>query len=319
MNDLSPQILKNWQFDNPNYSSYTIALSGGVDSVSLLYALVVLRKEHGFTLKAHHINHGISKNSDHWQQFCVDLCKKLDVPLEVTQYKIIKEGGQSLENQARELRYDALLGDASQVIVFAHHLNDQAETVLSQVLRGSNPHNVAAMKEISQVDDKTLWRPLLTTTKAAIQEYAASHELEYITDESNSDTKFLRNFIRHDILPKLVSWDKNVESKIVNFATQLQNDMAVLDEIATHDLDRCGNSSSGNIMVNVDIFKLLSPNRQTNLLSLFLRLKKLPLPSARQISEFARQAVTSSWDSKPSLKVDSSHNLVKSKNQIFIE
>ncbi|MBY0377831.1 MAG: tRNA lysidine(34) synthetase TilS, partial [Gammaproteobacteria bacterium] len=292
-------------------SNICIGLSGGVDSVVLLHLLNSI--DLPIKLCAVHINHGISPNADNWAQFCRDLCTRLNIMLHIETITLKRAGGESLENMARIARHNVFLQNNASIIALAHHQNDQVETVLSQLFRGSDLHNIAAMHIVSQKQDKLLWRPLLGISRSQIEAYAAQFDLPYITDESNFDTKYLRNFVRHNIMPVLNNWDNNITGKILNFNEQLQKLLAITDEVGTQDLATCCLDSP---CINVNAFGKLSNERQINLLGLFIKSNHLPLPGHKQLSEFVRQALNSNWDRKPSLKLDTHTILVKEKNNI---
>lgn len=294
--------------------SICVGLSGGIDSVVLLHILNNL--EPRINLSAIHINHNISPNAGTWSQFCQEFCANLNIPLQIENISLTRSGGESLENIARIARHKILLQSSAAIIALAHHQNDQVETILSQLFRGSDLHNIAAMHSISQKQGKTLWRPLLDIAKSQIEEYAALYKLEYINDESNFDTTFLRNFIRHDVLPLLAKWDENITPKILNFNTQLQRMLAITDEVGIQDL---ASGCEGEQNINLEIFKKLSNSRQINLLSQFIKTNNLPLPSNKQLAEFVKQATTSDWDKKPRLKLNNSTLLVKYKNIIYLD
>jgi tRNA(Ile)-lysidine synthase len=296
------------------YQNICVGLSGGVDSVVLLHALKQLRPKTRLT--AIHVNHNISPNADSWSLFCQKLCAALNVPLYIEKISITRIGGESLENLARIARHNILFQNNAEVIAMAHHQNDQVETILSQLFRGSDLHNIAAMHMVSKRQGKILWRPLLEISRSQIEEYAALFKLEYINDESNLDTKFLRNFIRHNVLPLLSKWDGNIVSKILNFNGQLQKTLAITDEIGTEDLVKCCADGKN---IDVEMFKQFGNNRQINLLGQFIKSNNLPLPSHKQLIEFTKQAITSDWDKKPQLRLNDGIVLIKFKNYICFE
>ncbi|HLX52696.1 MAG TPA: tRNA lysidine(34) synthetase TilS [Aquella sp.] len=295
-----------------NWHNICVGLSGGVDSIVLLHILKQLKPE--INLTAIHINHNISPNADKWALFCQKFCAALNIPLHIEKISLNRLGGESLENLARIARHNVLLQSSAEVIALAHHQNDQVETILSQLFRGSDLHNIAAMHTISQKQGKTLWRPLLEISRKQIEEYAGEFKLEYISDESNFDTTFLRNFVRHDVIPLLTEWDNNVISKILNFNGQLQRILAITDEVSIDDLAKCYIDGQN---IGVEIFKQLSINRQINLLGQFIKSNNLPLPSHKQLIEFTKQATTSNWDKKPQLKLNDITSLVKYKDKIY--
>lgn len=293
--------------------SICVGLSGGIDSVVLLHILRQL--DPAIALTAIHVNHNLSPNAATWSEFCQSFCAKLGVPLQIETINLKRLGGESLENTARKARQNILLQSPAAAIALAHHQNDQVETILSQLLRGSDLHNIGAMRAINERRGKLFWRPLLQISRIQIEEYAASFGLEYIVDESNLDTKFLRNFIRHDVLPLLKRWDSNITQKILNLNVGLQKILAITDEVAVADLGLCCCDGKN---INIAAFKHFSCNRQINLLSQFIKCNMLPLPSSKQLLEFAQQASTSGWDKKPQLRLDANTSLVKYKQNIYL-
>ena len=174
---------------------FLVGLSGGVDSVVLLHAL----KDHGIDVRAAHVHHGLSPNADPWAAFCRRLCRRLDVPITVRRVRVPKK----TEAHARAARYGALKRLSFDVLALAHQLDDQAETVLMNLLRGAGPRGAQAMPGKMRFDGRVLLRPLLEVPREAIVAYARSHALEWVEDESNASDAFTRNFIRLRIAPLL--------------------------------------------------------------------------------------------------------------------
>src|SRR5260370_21677784 len=156
-----------------------VGVSGGVDSVVLLH---LLKGNAGLRLQAVHVHHGLSPNADAWARFCQALCKRFKVPLVVKKVKVVKHG-KGLEAAAREARYEAFRKVDADCIAVAHHLHDQAETVLMSLLRGAGTRGASGMSERSRHGGKTFWRPLLDMPRSAIEAYARKHKLEWIEDE----------------------------------------------------------------------------------------------------------------------------------------
>lgn len=314
---LEQHLTTEWQEKLSSHTAITVGLSGGVDSVVMLHLLHKLSRVNKFKLDAIHVNHGLSANAAAWEDFCKSLCDKLAVPLKVYQCKITKSGGESLENNARKARYQFLLSSNSHIVVLAHHQDDQAETIISQLLRGSNLRNIAGMKPISYKQDKLIWRPLLSFSKAIIWQYAAEHNLEFIEDESNYQQKYLRNFIRHKLIPDIVEWDANVVHKILGVGQQLQQATALIDQLAIDDFNQTSSDKQDSLYV--DKFVQLSNLRQANLISYFIKLHNLALPSTKQTQEFCHQVQTSKWDRQPKLNLSGNYVIIKSRNLIYIE
>ncbi|HEY7239215.1 MAG TPA: tRNA lysidine(34) synthetase TilS [Burkholderiales bacterium] len=174
-----------------------VALSGGVDSVVLLHLL----KDHP-RVSAIHVHHGLSPNADAWADFCRRLCKQWGVPLKVAKVKV-RRSGKGLEAAAREARYAAFGRLDAEVIALAHHLDDQAETVLMNLLRGAGLRGAGGMQPVASFEGKLLARPLLDVPRVRIEDHARAHGLEWVDDESNADEGLTRNFVRRRVGPLL--------------------------------------------------------------------------------------------------------------------
>ncbi|NLX83297.1 MAG: tRNA lysidine(34) synthetase TilS [Clostridiales bacterium] len=181
--------------------SILLALSGGTDSVVLLHLLIQLRREKGFDLSCVHINHGLREASDEEEKFVRNLTKQLDLPLYVKAIDVSRKG--NLEEAARTARYAAIQQVQEQtqaeVVALAHHANDQAETILMHLMRGAGLAGFAGMVELRA----PYWRPLLKIEKTQLMTYLQKHRLQQVEDESNFDTRILRNNIRHCLIPSL--------------------------------------------------------------------------------------------------------------------
>jgi len=179
-------------------ASLAVGLSGGVDSVVLLHRI---RQDFPF-VTAIHVHHGLSPNADAWAQFCSKLCRRWSVPLAVHRVSV-RKSGKGLEAAAREARYGAFLKAPAKAIALAHNLDDQAETVLMNLLRGAGTRGASGMAPQSRRGGKTFLRPLLGVPRKSILAYARKHKLDWIEDESNADEALTRNFIRRKIGPLL--------------------------------------------------------------------------------------------------------------------
>jgi tRNA(Ile)-lysidine synthase len=181
----------------PSAKNIAVALSGGVDSVTLLHQL----RNRG-PVAAIHVHHGLSPNADAWAAFCRKLCKQWDVPLTVYRVKVVRSG-KGLEAAARKARYEAFAKADADCIALAHNLDDQAETVLMNLLRGAGRRGASGMPKQSRFKGKMLLRPLLDTPREAIETYARRHRLAWVEDESNADESLTRNFVRRRLAPLL--------------------------------------------------------------------------------------------------------------------
>jgi tRNA(Ile)-lysidine synthase len=181
-----------------------VGLSGGVDSVVLLHRLRALAPRLGFRLSALHVHHGLSPNADSWATFCRRLCKDWDVPLAVRKVRVRRRGA-GPEAAARAARRAAFARVDADAIALAHHLDDQAETVLLNLLRGAGPRGASAMPAAGRLGGKLLLRPLLEVPRREILAYARAHGLPWVEDESNRDDALTRNFLRLHVGPLLES------------------------------------------------------------------------------------------------------------------
>jgi tRNA(Ile)-lysidine synthase len=200
----------------PSDKRVAVALSGGVDSVALLHQLRGIPN-----LTAVHVHHGLSPNADRWAAFCRQLCKRLGVPLTVKSVKVVRRG-EGLEAAARKVRYDVFQKLPVEVVALAHNRDDQAETVLMNLLRGAGPRGAAGMRREARFGKKTLLRPLLDVPREEILAYAREHGLEWVEDESNADEALTRNFVRRRVAPLLENrfpgWKKALARAARHFA-----------------------------------------------------------------------------------------------------
>lgn len=184
-----------------------VALSGGIDSMVLLDALCQYRDEYTLPpIQAVYVNHGLSPNADDWGDFCAAQCMAYDVDFYRYTVTVNRSSRTSLENQARKARYQCLGEHAQQhrgVVLTAQHADDQLETVLLQLKRGSGPKGLAGMALLQQKRLMWLARPLLGIGRADIEQYAQQNQISWIEDESNEQIQFDRNFLRHCVIPEL--------------------------------------------------------------------------------------------------------------------
>src|SRR6266542_1050299 len=183
----------------PGGARIAVALSGGRDSMVLLDAAVLVAPELGASISAVHVHHGLSANADAWARFCADECAHRAVALAVHRVAVAC-GRDGVEAAARRARYDVLAGADVDVVALAHHADDQAETVLLQLLRGAGPQGISAMPAF-RPGHPALLRPLLDLPRTTLAAYASARALVWVEDESNADRRHARNFIRRDVAP----------------------------------------------------------------------------------------------------------------------
>jgi tRNA(Ile)-lysidine synthase len=270
-----------------------IALSGGADSMALLDGVCTLAAQHALRLSAIHVHHGLSPNADAWAAFCAEQCAARGVPLVTHRLNLSRERGTSLEARARKLRYERLFAADVDAIALAHHADDQAETLLLQLLRGAGPHGLAAMPEFKP-GRPALIRPLLGFTRQTLLAYARARKLSWVEDESNADAHYARNFLRREIAPLLRSRFPGYPATLVR-ATSHQADAAALaDELAA--LDAAG-AVDGAGLARARLAEL-SPARARNLLRWYLRERGLRSPSEARLTDMLRQLVAAADDAR---------------------
>jgi tRNA(Ile)-lysidine synthase len=198
-----------------------VGLSGGVDSVVLLHLLRALAKESGFSVSAIHVHHGLNPNADAWARFCRALCRRWKIPLAVRRVRVIRNGA-GLEAAARAARYRCYGTLRTDVIALGHQLDDQAETVLMNLLRGAGLAGASGMRASAPLHEKLVVRPLLEVPRAAITRYARANRLDWIEDDSNRDESLSRNYLRQRVGPLLEAryprWRESLSRAARHFA-----------------------------------------------------------------------------------------------------
>ena len=276
----------------------TLALSGGVDSVALFHLLLKMRKSLDFSLSAVHINHQISPNAADWADFCAALCTQLSVPIQVKKVHVARRSGLGLEAAARAARYQAFAEIDTDLLMLAHHLDDQAETLLLNLLRGTGVRGAAGMAA-QRVHDYALARPLIDVPRSELLAYAQQHHLQWIEDESNDDTAFTRNYLRHKVLPLIETRFPSYRQTLARATQHFSSADTLLDELAAIDAASVIHADKLNLIA----LAKLSPERANNLLRAFLVTQSLPTLDADRLQEWLRQLLTARADSRVALGV----------------
>ncbi|WP_373740408.1 tRNA lysidine(34) synthetase TilS [Neisseria sp.] len=272
------------------------ALSGGLDSVVLLHLLAEARNRQEFELKAVHVHHGLSPDADDWADFCTAYCTMLGVPLRIVRVKV-DAAGLGIEAAARAVRYRAFSDGLCDIVALAHHHDDQIETFMLSALRGGGLRGMAAMPELRPLNEKTkIWRPLLSSRREELAQYAAVHGLDYVDDASNLDNNLLRNWLRNDILPQFQVRVPEFKHQITANIAALQDDLSLLDEITEEDIALvCANG-----WFDVDVWRGLSDARRRRVLHRFVQEHGLGVPTRAGIGDFAQtllafQTASAEW------------------------
>ena len=228
-----------------NAPAWHIAFSGGLDSTVLLHLLASLANTETLPpLSAVHVHHGLQAAADAWPAHCQSICDNLGVPLSVKRVQV--QPGASLERAAREARYLAFaeVTGAGEVVLTGQHRDDQAETLLFRLLRGAGVRGLAAMPAQRPLASGYLVRPLLDVSREALEVYAHEHQLKWIEDPSNADSRFSRNYLRHRVLPALTERWPQAVTGLARTAEHLGEAQGLLDELALLDLQAASKASA---------------------------------------------------------------------------
>lgn len=265
-------------------SRYVVAFSGGLDSTVLLHALAVSQGTDAMPILAVHIDHGLQAGSGDWATHCQQFAESLQVEFVSIEVEVDRNSGQGLESAARGVRYGALqkLLQPDDWLLTAHHEDDQAETLLLNVLRGSGVAGIAGIGEKQPMGAGWLVRPLLNTPQKDLRSYAEDCNLAWLEDPSNTDNRFDRNFLRNEILPRFAERWPAGPARLARSAALAGEASTVLEQLADSDLEAVGQPAR----LEIQALLALSDERQRNLLRRALKLGGLsgaPEASLRRI------------------------------------
>jgi tRNA(Ile)-lysidine synthase len=287
----------------PASPSIAIAFSGGLDSSALLHLAHGYAREHGQELFAFHVHHGISPNADAWLDHCRSSCAAIGVRFD-ERHVTLEKGKSGVEAAARKLRY-AALGEMCQVhgvrlMLTAHHLDDQAETVLLQLLRGSGTAGLSGMDaansapELLGNPELVMARPLLPVSREALEAYVNTCAISYIDDESNTDPRYARNALRLQVMPALAQAFPGFQERFARSAAHAQSAQRMLTELAAQDLAGCLDGDT----IDVARLRAMSIDRVQNLLRYWFATRSLRMPSTAWLAEMVSQLVEARHDAQ---------------------
>ncbi len=279
---------------------FLVAFSGGLDSTVLLHRLVQWRHQQpDISLRAIHIHHGLSVNADTWAAHCQQICEGWQVPLVVHRVQLVDEGD-GIEAQARKARYAAFTqalvpGD---LLLTAQHLDDQCETFLLALKRGSGPAGLAGMPETLPFADTMLLRPLLNETRESLLRWAQQHGLSWVEDESNADDAYDRNFLRLRVLPVLNARWPHFADAVARSAALCGEQEQLLDELLAEELAAATHRDGG---LSIAALETLSAVRRAALLRRWLSAQKAPMPSREMLRRVWQEVALAREDATPCL------------------
>ncbi|NOQ89991.1 MAG: tRNA lysidine(34) synthetase TilS [Gammaproteobacteria bacterium] len=308
----------------PKNASYVVAYSGGVDSHVLLYCCNQL----GFPVRAVHVHHGLQDVADDWVGQCQRFCKSLNVSLDVLYVDAQKKQGQSPEETARNVRYEALQKNLTvdDCLLTAQHLNDQAETLLLQLFRTASAAGLSAMPACRKLGENTHLRPLLSFSRAEIESYATDNDLRWAEDPSNYDVSFDRNFIRKNVVPLLETRWPEIVKQLSTVAGLQSNNLHVLEDMAAIDLSNAVTTERSHLqvrvyevvsMLSIDALKQLTSPRLLNMLRYWIIATVKNQPTRNLLEEIEKTLINVQSDANPEI-IFSAHAFKKFRGSLYL-
>ncbi|RPE04275.1 tRNA lysidine(34) synthetase TilS [Candidatus Pantoea deserta] len=285
----------------PAEAALVVAFSGGLDSTVLLHQLVRWRQTHPqLRLRALHVHHGLSPCADSWAAHCLALCDAWALECDVLRVRIDARE-QGVEGAARAARYQALTAAMrpDEVLLTAQHLDDQCETLLLALKRGSGPAGLAAMPARLERHGRVLLRPLLGQTRQQLETYAQQHQLRWIEDESNQDTRYDRNFLRQRLLPELQARWPHFAEACARSAALCGEQEQLLDELLAEQL--AGLTQPDGSLFFAPLLKM-SDARASALLRRWIAQQGATMPSRAALMRLRQEVMLSRDDAQPRLR-----------------
>jgi tRNA(Ile)-lysidine synthase len=276
-----------------------VAYSGGLDSTVLLAALAGLKSREHFVLRALHVDHRLQAQSGAWAGAARTRARALRVPCAIIRVNVRRARGQSPEAAARQARYRALarrLG-RDELLLTAHHQEDQLETVLLALLRGSGVRGLSAMGGLTPWAHTCLVRPLLPVSRAQLERYARSHRLDWSEDPSNLDLRFDRNYLRRAVLPVIRERWPAAAGTASRSAGHLAEAAVLLEQLAR---DALRQARDGQAM-RVSVLRRLSPGERRNAVRAWISERGLPQPDHRRLREICGPMLEARLDAIPAV------------------
>jgi tRNA(Ile)-lysidine synthase len=300
ISDQPDPVLQPWL----SRSRWVVGLSGGLDSIALLSILreYLQGKDNAPELVAIHINHQLSPNASAWAQHCRAVCEEVGIPLTVRLVEVVPTGSGSLEDAARNARYRAFeeLLQADDVLMLAHHQDDQVETLMLRLLRGAGLQGLGAMRPLRDIGKASLLRPLLSVPRSELEAYARQKNLAWVDDESNSDQSLDRNYLRHAVLPALEERWPAYREAFARAVAHSQEASGLIEELARQDREgRTNTDQYGYRLLSLAGFESLDHSRLKNLLRGWFASNEFPAPSSKQLEAIISEVIQAREDSTP--------------------
>ncbi|WP_130834088.1 tRNA lysidine(34) synthetase TilS [[Erwinia] mediterraneensis] len=296
-------------------ASLVVAFSGGLDSTVLLHQLTIWQQQHpAASVRALHVHHGLSPHADVWARHCKTICQQWHIPCKVLHVQVDgREKG--IEAAARQARYQALSAQLrpGDTLLTAQHLDDQCETLLLALKRGSGPAGLAAMPQQMMLDNHPLLRPLLGCSRQQLEAWAATYQLRWVDDESNQDTRYDRNFLRQTLLPPLLARWPHFASAAARSAALCGEQEQLLDELLAEQLASLMQPDG-----SLAITSLLSMSeaRRNALIRRWIAQQGGNMPSRATLSRLWQEVMLSRADAQPRLQLGQ-HEIRRYRQQLY--
>jgi tRNA(Ile)-lysidine synthase len=289
----------------PDGGRVVIGFSGGVDSRVLLHLAALYRAQHpNLELLAVHVHHGLSQYADQWLEQCQSWAKTEQIPFVAEHVSLDLESGDSVEQLARDARYRALASHVKMddVLLTGQHLDDQTETFLLALKRGSGPKGLSSMALSAPFASGKLLRPLLDVSRSDIEHFAQTQQLTWLEDDSNQDTRFDRNFLRHQVVPVIKERWPSFNKAVRRSARLCAKQEQLLAELLKPELEACLNSFQG---IEIDTLSRSSALKRDQLLRMWLEAQTSVLPSEIQLQQLWNDVALAKPDANPNLVLTS--------------
>jgi tRNA(Ile)-lysidine synthase len=264
----------------------------------LLHGLAELRVTWGYRLSACHVHHGISPHATEWQAFCRDLCDRLAISLQTAEVDVPRDAPEGLEAAARACRYQVFSKLDANWLILAHHRNDQAETLLFNLMRSGGVHGARAMPEVRTLrPGLRLLRPLLRVSRDELEAYLSRHGLQWVDDESNADLQLSRNYLRQRVIPALKLRFPAADERLALAAERFAEAAELLDDLARLDLGE----TPAQFPIPLARLLVLKEPRARNLLRFLLGQQGVMIPGEVRLREALRQLLEARPDRHPSV------------------
>lgn len=300
-----------------------IAYSGGLDSSALLHLAHWHAQKNGIRLVAFHVHHGLSVDADAWLQHCASECARLGITFAAQRVQLADASTSGIEAAARSSRYAALGALCREhdvpLLLTAHHQDDQAETVLLQLLRGSGVAGLSGMDTANCAPDLLgdavlmMARPLLSLSRAQLAALVIREGIAHVDDASNLDTRYARNALRHEVMPALARFFPGFQHRLARTASHAQSAQRLLIELATQDLALCAHGEA----LDISRLRSLSDDRADNLLRYWFGSRGVRMPSTSWLHEMRAQL----FEAKPDAQLCVTHadcHIRRHRDHVFI-